>query len=79
MIFFMTITVYGQDKKYQVSNSDYQNQKVEMADAMRANGKIYVVIGVIMIIFAGMVFYLVRSDKKLTELEKLVKEHIDHE
>ena len=37
---------------------------------MRSNGKIYVVIAVIVAIFAGIIIYLVRLDRKLTKLEK---------
>jgi hypothetical protein len=43
---------------------------VEMADAMRQNGKIYVVIAVILTILAGLIAYVVRIDRKLTKLEK---------
>jgi uncharacterized membrane protein len=41
-----------------------------MADTMRSNGKIYVVIAVLLTILAGIVLYLVRLDKKITKLEK---------
>lgn len=47
-----------------------QNQPVEMADKMRENGMIYVVVGVILIIFAGLVGYLVTLDRKIKKLEK---------
>jgi hypothetical protein len=43
---------------------------VEMADAMRANGKIYVVIGVLLFIFIGLAAYLIRIDNKISKLEK---------
>lgn len=46
------------------------NTPVEMADAMRQNGKIYVVIAVILTILAGLIAYVVRIDRKLTRLEK---------
>ena len=42
----------------------------EMADLMRSNGKIYVVTGVILIIFVGIVLYLIRIDRKMGRLEK---------
>jgi hypothetical protein len=45
-----------------------ENQ-VEMADAMRSNGKIYVVIAVILTILAGLIFYVWRLDRKITKLE----------
>lgn len=38
-------------------------------DFMRETGKIYVVIGVILLIFIGIVWYLIRLDKKLTNIE----------
>jgi uncharacterized membrane protein HdeD (DUF308 family) len=47
-----------------------QNQKVNMADEMRSNGKIYVVVAVILTIFAGLIIYLVRLDRKISRLEK---------
>jgi CcmD family protein len=45
-------------------------QDVEMADTMRSNGKIYVVVGVIAIIFVGLLVYMVMLDRRLTKLEK---------
>ena len=46
------------------------SSNVEMADTMRSNGKIYVVVAVILTIFAGLVLYLIRLDRKLSKLEK---------
>jgi CcmD family protein len=43
---------------------------VDMADSMRAEGKIYVVVGVLAIIFAIIVLYLVLLDRRLAKLEK---------
>jgi len=57
-------------QKQRVSESDYQNTAVEMADLMRSNGKIYVVIAVIIVIFIGIGLYLFRLDRKISELEK---------
>jgi hypothetical protein len=45
-------------------------QEVEMADVMKENGKIYVVISVMLTILAGLVLYLVRLDRKISKLEK---------
>jgi hypothetical protein len=47
-----------------------QNNKVEMADTFRSNGKIFVVVAVIVTIFAGIILYLIRLDRKITKLEK---------
>jgi CcmD family protein len=46
------------------------NDQPQMADAMRSNGKIYVVVTVLVVILLGIVFYLVRLDRKITKLEK---------
>ena len=45
-------------------------QDVTMADVMKENGKIYVVIAVILTILAGLVLYLIRLDRKISKLEK---------
>ena len=45
-------------------------QNVEMADIMRSNGKIYVVVAVISIIFIGLMIYLYLIDKRVKQLEK---------
>lgn len=42
----------------------------EMADVMRADGKIYVVVVVLATIFAGIFTYLIYLDRKITRLEK---------
>ena len=47
-----------------------QPNNVQMSDTMRSNGKIYVVVAVIVTIFAGILLYLIRLDRKLTKLEK---------
>jgi len=47
-----------------------QEAKTEMADVMRSNGKIYVVITIILTIFLGLTVYLVRLDGKIKRLEK---------
>jgi CcmD family protein len=44
-----------------------------MANEMRSNGKIYVVVAVLVTIFIGIILYLIRLDRKLTRLEKETK------
>ena len=44
--------------------------KVEMADTMRSNGRIYVVVAVIMVILIGLILYLIRLDRKISKIEK---------
>ncbi len=47
-----------------------QQTDVEMADTMRSNGKIYIVVAVCLTILAGLFFYVWRIDRKLSEIEK---------
>ena len=58
VFYFLLITLY------------VNAQEVEMADVMKANGKIYVVIAVMLTILAGLVLYLIRLDRKISKLEK---------
>ena len=44
-------------------------KKVEMADTMRSNGRIYVVVAVMLTILAGLILYIVRLDRKISKLE----------
>ncbi len=45
----------------------------ETADALRDNGMIYVVVAVLLVIFAGIVFYLIRMDRKISKIEDQLK------
>jgi uncharacterized membrane protein len=47
-----------------------QGDHVEMADALRSDGKIYVVVAVIVIILLGLLIYLFTIDRRLKMLEK---------
>lgn len=43
---------------------------IEMADSLRADGKIYVVVLSLLIILGGLIFYLIRLDGKIGKLER---------
>ena len=40
------------------------------ASVMRSNGKIYVVVAVVLTILFGLIAYVIRIDRKITKLEK---------
>ena len=42
----------------------------EMADTLRSNGKIYVVVLVLATIFAGIIAFLIYLDRKVTRIER---------
>ncbi|MCU0356079.1 MAG: CcmD family protein [Cyclobacteriaceae bacterium] len=50
-----------------------QAQEIEMADTMRSEGKIYVIVGIILIVLAGLIAYLSLLDRKVKKLEDRLK------
>ena len=46
------------------------NTEPEMADVFRSSGKIYVVVAIVAIIFAGLAIYLFSIDRRLKKIEK---------
>jgi CcmD family protein len=51
----------------------FAQDTVEMADTMRSNGKIYVVVTVCLVILIGLFIYVARVDRKVSRLEKEIK------
>ena len=51
------------------------NNKVEMADGMRADGKIWVVVSILTFIVIGMLIYLAMLDRKVSKWEQNHKNH----
>lgn len=64
-----SLNALAQDK-IPVTESDYTNSSVEMADVMRADGKILVLVGIIGIIFIGITVYMISTDRKISKIEK---------
>lgn len=62
LLFFLLTLMAG--------SAAHAQDTVQMADTMRQEGKIYVVVAVILTIFAGIILYLVRLDRKIAKLEK---------
>jgi uncharacterized membrane protein YecN with MAPEG domain len=58
-------------EKIAVTAADYSNNEVEMADIMRSEGKIYVLVGVIVLIFIGLLAYVIQTDRRVSKLEKV--------
>lgn len=59
VVLVLPLGVYGQG-----------STSVEMADAFRQNGKIYVVVLGLVIILTGVVLFLIRVDRRLARMEK---------
>jgi CcmD family protein len=52
------------------ASSYAQSKEVDMADVMRSNGKIYIVVAVCLTILIGLFFYVFLIDRKISKLEK---------
>jgi multisubunit Na+/H+ antiporter MnhB subunit len=60
LLLICSTLLYAQDKP---DNSGFGN-------IMRSNGRIYVVVAVLVTILLGLILYLVRLDRKISRLEK---------
>lgn len=69
ILLILSFSTFAQEKT-PVTDADYSNSTVEMADVMRSEGKIYVLVGIIVIIFTGIIVYLINTDRKISKLEK---------
>jgi hypothetical protein len=65
MALMLSLTTFAQNT---------QSEKPEMASAMRSNGKIFVVVGVLLLIFAGTITYLILIDRKVSKMESLLNQ-----
>lgn len=64
------VSIFTLSLLFLLNSKLFAENNVEMADAFRSSGKIYVVVGVIMIIFSGIFIYLVNTDNKIDKLTK---------
>lgn len=72
LLLTISLNAIAQDSPYEVTEESYKDTSVEMADTMRSNGKIYVVVGVVMVIFAGLIVYTINIDRKISKIEREV-------
>ena len=47
-----------------------------LEQAMLSNDKLFVVLAVVLIIWAGVIFFILRTDRKLTKLERSLEDRI---
>ncbi len=55
-----------------LSGTAVQAQDFEMADVMRSNGQIYVVVAIILIVLTGLFTFLFMLERKIKRLENKV-------
>ena len=73
VIFLMALNFSVRAQKLEVTESDYINTKVEMADTFRKEGKIYTVVAIVVTVMAGIFIYAFLIDRRLAVLEKELK------
>jgi uncharacterized membrane protein len=69
-IALLIISIASMIGKAQAGGKD---EPPQMADMMRTNGKIYVVVAVLVTILIGLFIYLISVDRKVSRLEKKEK------
>ena len=53
----------------------FGQEQVEMADGLRSEGKIYIVVGVLVTILLGIILYLIMIDRKVSDIEKRINKN----
>lgn len=66
-----TVSV-AQNEKIPISQRDYENKSVEMADTFRAEGKIYVVVAVMLTLFVGLIGLAIKTERDVSGVEREV-------
>ena len=66
---FMNLMLFVPFSMAQVADSS----NIGMADTLRSEGKIYVVVLVVVIVFTGLIIYAANTERKLTKIEKEIQ------
>ena len=74
-VLFAHVTLAQTSPAYETTmvEANAPTSDIEMADRLRADGKIYIVVACVLVVLAGMIFYLISLDKKVSNLEKQIK------
>ncbi|WP_439483544.1 CcmD family protein [Cyclobacterium plantarum] len=72
LLLIVSFSVKAQNK-IGITEEDYQNSSVQMADGMRSEGKIYVLVAIIGIVLGGILVYVIQTDRKISGLEEKFK------
>ena len=69
-ILILMMVLYCLNGMAQQNYQSPEETKVEMADKLRSNGKIYVVVAVMSTVLIGVISYLVILDRRIDNLEQ---------
>ncbi len=73
-LLFIIVLFFSLQGEAQESYAGPESTRVEMADQLRSNGKIYVVVAVLSAILLGMVLYTITLDQRINKIEKETKQ-----
>jgi len=72
VLLFFSLNFRVKAQQNDVGN-DLLAEEVTMADTMRAEGKIFVVVAILTTILTGLIIYAIMIDRKVSKLEKHIK------
>ncbi len=72
LLLLFSLNTYAQSQV--IPDTSVSQSQVQMADGMRSNGKIYVVVLVVAAVFTGLLVYTVLIDRKVSRLEKEIED-----
>ena len=70
LLLIVSLNLNAQDSVIKNTQDISNRNAIEMADALRKSGKIYMVVAVLIIILSGMFLYLISIDRKIGRVEK---------
>jgi len=66
LLFTLTFSLFAQEN---AGGAQGNSEEVQMADKFREDGKIYVVVAIVTILFSGILVYLITLDRKVRKME----------
>ena len=63
LLMILSVSSFGQA-------TEQQSGLVEMADKLREDGKIWIVVAVVLMVLFGLLIYVITLDRKISKLEK---------
>ena len=70
LLLTLSLNLNAQDPVIKNKQDLSNRNAIEMADALRKSGKIYIVVAVLIIILGGMFLYIISIDRKIGRVEK---------
>jgi CcmD family protein len=76
-LFFLCLLFFSLTGSAQTTKPGSAEAQIEMADGFRADGKIYIVVTVVLLVLLGIFIYLFMLEKKLAKIEKELNKDVN--